>query len=107
MWKVAFAEPFYLVSHAFSLVSTGSDALGLDERMYLAMLEDTVLVDGDFYYRSIARDAFQIDIVWCAEVAKAIGDEAILVDLDATNHVRTMAIDYIGTMIYTEVSQLA
>ena len=54
MRKVAFAEPFYLVSHAFSLVSTGSDALGLDERMYLAVLEGTILVDSDFYNRSIA-----------------------------------------------------
>ena len=107
MRKVAFAEPFHLVSHAFSLVSTGSDALGLDERMYLAVLEGTILVDSDFYNRSIARDAFQIDIIWGAEVAKAIGDEAILVDLDTTNHVGTMAVDYIGTMVDTEVGQLA
>ena len=65
------------------------------------MLESTFLINGDFYYRSI------VDIVGGAEVTKAIGDEAILVDLDTTNHVGTMAVDYIGTMVDTEVGQLA
>ena len=71
------------------------------------MLECTILVDGDFYYRSIAGDAGQVYIVWGAEVAKAVGDEAILVDLDTTNYVGTVAIDNIGTMVDTEVGQLA
>ena len=75
--------------------------------MYLAMLECAIFVDGDFYYRSIAGDAGQVYIVWGAEVAKAVGDEAILVDLDTTNYVGTVAIDNIGTMVDTEVGQLA
>ena len=75
--------------------------------MYLAMLECAILVDGDFYYGSIAGDAGQVDIVGGAEVAKAVGDEAILVDLDTTNYVGTVAIDNIGTMVDTEVGQLA
>lgn len=95
------------MSHAFSLVSTRSDAPGLDERMYLAMLESTFLINGDFYYRSIAGDAGQVDIVWGAEVAKAICDEATFVDLDTANYVGTVAIDNIGTMVDTEVGQLA
>ena len=71
------------------------------------MLECAILVDGDFYYGSIAGDAGQVDIVGGAEVAKTIGDEAILVDLDTTNYVGAVAIDNIGTMVDTEVGQLA
>ena len=70
------------------------------------MLESTFLINGDFYYRSIAGDAGQVDIVWGAEVAKAICDEATFVDLDTTNYVGTVAIDNIGTMVDTEVGQL-
>ena len=70
------------------------------------MLECAIFVDGDFYYRSIAGDAGQVDIVWGAEVAKAICDEATFIDLDTTNYVGAVAVDNIGAMVDTEVGQL-
>ena len=63
-------------------------------------------VDFNLNERRVTGNACQADVIRCAEVAKAIGNETTLIHLSTTQYVRSMSIYYIGAMIYAEMRQL-
>ena len=104
---VALAKHLKLADDATCLVMAGAYASRLNHWMYVALDEGSVITNGNHHEWRMAGDACEVDVIGCAEIAKTIGDEAVVVDLYGTHDVWSVAIDDIGTVIYTEVCQLA
>ena len=64
-------------------------------------------IDVDLDKGSLTGDARKTHIVRSAEIAETIGDETVLVDLDAADNMWPVAVDDISPMVDAEVSQLA
>ena len=69
----------HLLCHHIGIVLAWSLASLLYEGVYLAFQESSVFAYLGFQYGSISRYACDINPVWCAEIAKAIGYEPALV----------------------------
>ena len=104
---VALAKHLKLADDTTCLVMAGTYASRLNHWMYVALDEGSVITNGNHHEWRMAGDACEVDVIGCAEIAKTIGYEAVVVDLYGSHDVWSVAIDDIGTVVYTEVGQLA
>lgn len=87
-------------------ILTRSDATRLCEGMNLTLVEAAVGVEGDFGEGGVAADSCDVELIRCAEIAKAIENDSIFVKLQSTTHMRAMTIDGISTGVDSGVSKL-
>ena len=88
-------------------VETRPDGWLLNEGVDLALQETPFAIDFHLEEGCIAGDALQADALGRAEIAEAIGDELVVVELDATRHVGTVAVDDVGAEVDAPVGKLA
>lgn len=107
MRHIALAEHAQLLDDAAGLVVARTKASRLCHRIDTPTQETSVFIDAYHHQWCLTGDADKAHIIRCAEVAQAVGYKAILIDLDGTHHMRTVAIDNVGSMVYAEVCQLS
>ena len=82
-------------------------AVALYERIDATFLKSALVVDCHRHYRCVARNTLQTDAEGCAEIAQTVGNEPSFIDFNAPNHMRTVTINHVGTMVNAVVCQLA
>ena len=104
---VALCEPLYLLGHGVGRVLARTEAAALYERVDLAFNEVAPAVHLCLYHRRIARYSCYAYSVRRAEVAQAVGYKLALIHLDTSYHMRAVAINYVGAVVYAEVGKVA
>lgn len=106
MWHVCSGEVHYFVGYALFGVFAWTDAFLLEEGVNLTTEETALLVDADDNYWRIGGDACQTHAVRCAEIAKAVGNEAAFIDFGGTNDVGTVSVNNVSTIVNAEMGKL-
>ena len=106
MWYVGFGEAHYFVGYALFGVFAWTDAFLLEEGVNLTTEETALFVDADDNYWRIGGDACQTHAVRCAEIAKAVGNEAAFIDFGGTNDVGTVSVNNVSTIVNAEMGKL-
>ena len=103
---ITVGEVHHLMCHMLIGILTGTNALLLEERVNLTTEETSLLVDFDLDYGRVGGDTGKTHAVGCAEITKAVGDEATFIDFCGTYHMGTMTIDDVSTVVNTEMGKL-
>ena len=104
---IALAEHLELADDGACFVVAWSDAARLNHRVHIACDEGSLVANANHHEWCMTRNACGVDVIGCAEISKAVGYEAVLIDFDGTHDVGSVSINNIGTVVYTEVCQLA